>query len=686
MIHQAVTAVGRAARALLASVLLTAAGAHAADAPAAPPELRAFFGNPMMERPMLSPDGRRVAVLMRAASGRQALGVVSLEPPGQPVLAANFRNADVVHAEWVNSERLVFSIDDLTLAVGDRRAPGLFAVNADGQEQRQLIDRDWRVAANPGSTVISRVLPPNHYLLRTLRDGSADVLVERANYNSSGSDLLDTTLLRLDTRSGQARAVLPPGYPDHAETWLADERGQPMLLATLHAGQVAIHLPEGEAGSRRWVEVARFPAYGHVPGGFTPWEIGPDGELYVRATRSDAEQTEALFRFDRENRRLASPPLVSVQGFDFSGSLIFDHRARKLLGVRYVGDATSTHWLDPALVALQARVDKRLPGTINLLDPPECGCTRWVVVTAYSDRQPSAYFLYDREADALALLGQSRPDIDPRRMGSQDFVRITARDGLSIPVHVTRPAGPGPWPAVVLVHGGPHVRGGSWRWRAEPQFLASRGYLVIEPEFRGSTGYGQRLFRAGWKQWGLAMQDDVADATRWAIAQKLADPQRICIAGSSYGGYATLMGLLRDGDLYRCGAAWAAVTDITMMYDVHWSDLPDTWKQHGMPALIGDPGKDAAQLEATSPLRQAARIKQPLLLAFGGQDRRVPFVHGTRFHEAVRKTNPEVEWIEYLNEGHGWSKPENRFDFYARLERFLARHLAPAPAAATPQP
>ena len=172
------------------------------------------------------------------------------------------------------------------------------------------------------------------------------------------------------------------------------------------------------------------------------------------------------------------------------------------------------------------------------------------------------------------------------------------------------------------------------------------------------------------------MQDDAADAAPWAIAQGLADPKRLCIAGASYGGYATLMGLVRDPELYRCGLAWAAVTDIGLLYSLSWSDLPDTWKQYGMPMLIGGPQKDAAQFEATAPLKQAAGVTQPLLLAFGGSDRRVPMTHGTRFRDAVRKTNSHVEWIEYAEEGHGWFKPENRYEFWGRVEGFLARQLA----------
>jgi len=206
---------------------------------------------------------------------------------------------------------------------------------------------------------------------------------------------------------------------------------------------------------------------------------------------------------------------------------------------------------------------------------------------------------------------------------------------------------------------------------------------VLQPEFRGSTGFGQKHFRAGWKQWGLKMQDDIADGARWAIAQGTADAKRICIAGFDYGGYATLMGLVNDPDLYKCGIDWAGTTDINLLYDGHWnftSDLPDGWKHYGMPALVGDQVKDAEQLKATSPLVQAARIKQPLLLAYGGADMRVPLPHGTKFYKAVKQGNPDVEWVEYEEEGHGWALPKNRIDFWGRVEKFLDKNIGQAAA------
>jgi dipeptidyl aminopeptidase/acylaminoacyl peptidase len=231
---------------------------------------------------------------------------------------------------------------------------------------------------------------------------------------------------------------------------------------------------------------------------------------------------------------------------------------------------------------------------------------------------------------------------------------------------------------VVLVHGGPHVRGNEWGWEPTGQFLASRGYLVVEPEFRGSTGYGQKLYAAGFKQWGLKMQDDIADAARWAIAKGMADPARVCIAGASYGGYATLMGLVRDPDLYKCGINWVGVTDMDLLYTGsfrHDDDVSASFKKYGLAERVGDRVKDAQQLRDTSPILHAAKIRQPLLMAYGTEDKRVPIPHGRSFHEAVKAGNKQVEFVEYKGEGHNFKLVENRIDFWTRVERFLERHI-----------
>ncbi len=655
---------------LVLGLALSAGFLQAAEEPV---PIAVFFAKPAMSRPVLSPSGRSLALQVTGPSGRRRLAVLDLETMKDFRVVAAFNDADVMNVQWVNDDRLVFDVRNVNSTAFDRFAPGLFAVDRNGEQLRTLVELRQTGNTSTGTAITRRGLTPNHQLLRVLRDGTADVVVLRIEFRRETGDVTGTTPFRLDTLSGRVTS-LGLGAPQETLWWLVDQQGVPKLTVTQVDGQTEVLWRERQG--EEWRSIARFPTYDLTGDRFEPLQIGPDGQLYLRAARDDGDGTIALYRFDSTQNRREAEPLVAVKGFDFSGKLEFDWTTKRLLGVRYTGDAEGTVWFDPAMKALQETVDKRLRGTINRIDVPECGCSRWAVISSFSDRQPTIYLLYDREAGTYRRIGAQHQGISPQRMAQRDFQRISARDGMQFPVHVTRPAGKGPWPMVVLVHGGPWVRGGQWEWAADSQFLASRGYLVVEPEFRGSTGYGSKLFLAGFKQWGLKMQDDVADAARWAVAQGLADPKRICIAGASYGGYATLIGLIRDPELYRCGIAWAAVTDINLMYDITWSDAPDDYRQYGMPVLIGDRVKDAEQLVATSPLAQAARLRQPLLLAHGSSDRRVPIEHFKRFLDAVSKTNSQVEEVVYAEEGHGFEKPENRFDFWSRVELFLAKHLA----------
>jgi acetyl esterase/lipase len=482
-----------------------------------------------------------------------------------------------------------------------------------------------------------------------------------------------TRLRRLNTLTGKSEIGAEPDV--EVTNFMLDAKGEPRLAMFYGDIKTVMHFRDPLTG--KWREVSRFDTYRSAKDAIRPLGFGPDGMLYVVANAG--EDMATMRTFDLATGTLSKEPVVVTPGYDFDGRLL---GSSKLLGVRLTTDAEADIWFDPAMKELQGAVDKALPGTINMIDPPAKPGVPWVLVKSYSDRQPVRYLLYYTKSGALELVGSTYPKIDPARMGRQEAIRYKARDGLEIPGLLTLPPGGGRknLPMVVLVHGGPWVRGASWGWDPESQFLASRGYAVLQVEFRGSTGFGLHHFEAGLKQWGLAMQDDIADGTRWAIDQGIADPKRICIAGASYGGYATLMGLVNDPDLYRCGIDWIGVTDIELMYTGTWFSKPDyseDYLRYGMPFLIGDPVKDAEQLKATSPIQQASRIHQPLLLAYGEEDKRVPLYHGKKFYAALRRSNKQVEWVTYSGEGHGWSLATNRIDFWQRVERFLDRQIGP---------
>lgn len=653
-----------AAAALAAAILPQYASAQGAPRPA----IEDFFANPAMDAPRLSPSGRYIAVNITPRGQRKQLAVID-PATGKAVVVAQFTDVDVGRVEWLNDDRLVYETGDSTVGTGDvTMMPGVFAVDRDGGNPRQLVNVHGSRMAT-GTRIGERMLTWNHRLLRQTQGGeSGDVYLARYDYDTART-LRSVSLVRVNTASGTSRPFEGPGRTDD---WLLDYDGEPRLAGRIDEGKMSWSIREGE----KWRQIAKFDAFGKSPDAFTPLAFGPDGTLYV-LTRQHSD-TRAVHVFDLASNRIRPEPLINVKGYDFDGHLLFG--SGKLLGIRMRTDADGVEWVDARMKAVQADVDRQLPATVNVIELPRLAQTGNALVTAYSDVIPASYYLYDMASKAMSKLGDTHPAIQPAQMGRQQWVQYKARDGLTIPGLLTLPRGrPAKnLPLVVLVHGGPYVRGTSWGWGAQDQFLASRGYAVLQPEFRGSEGFGYAHLAAGFRQWGLKMQDDLTDGVNWLTAQGTVDPQRVCIAGASYGGYATLMGLVREPQLFKCGVNWVGVTDIKLMYTGSWTrsnDASDTWKQYGMPTMIGDPVKDAAQLDATSPVLLADRIRQPLLLAYGGADRRVPLDHGIRFRDAVARNNHDVEWVEYPEEGHGWSVQQNRYDFWARVEKFLDRNI-----------
>ena len=656
---------------------VAAAAATAAAAAVLPAE--AFFKNRDVLDAQLSPSGTQLALTTAAGAKRVALVVIDLGPSGKITRPAVFSDADVVRFSWVNNNRLIFSVADLESGSGEDRytAPGLFGVDADGSNLRML------VARRPGAVVVDggrfgrEALPYNHPLLHVPLPApdveNEEVIVGTLVFDGR-NDVTEVVPLWLNTRSGRTR-LMNLRAPEGSVGWLFDSSGEARAAIARREGKQLVHWRG--PGQTVWQLLSESDA---LRADFGPRHVDDAGNLYVTQQRGP-QGYSVLARYDFERRAPAEQAWVSMPGFDYNGSVISTRRGAAAAGVRVETDAETTVWFDDNMKRLQERVDQRFAGTINRISCRRCGEPDMVaLVRQFSDRHPGQLWVYSASTEQWRSVARVMTSIDPAKMASVDFQRIKARDGRDLPVWLTLPAGraPGsPGPAVVLVHGGPWVRGGHWRWDAMEQFLASRGYLVISPEFRGSQGYGQAHFEAGWKQWGRTMQDDVADAVLWAQAQGLAD-KRVCIAGASYGGYATLMGLIRHPELYRCGVAWVAVTDPFLYLEGSWwidDNISGAGRRYSLPQMVGDAKADAEMLTSVSPVAQAERIRAPLLLAFGEADRRVPLAHGKRLREAMQKAGREPVWVTYPDEGHTWRLPQTRADFARRMEAFLAEHL-----------
>jgi dipeptidyl aminopeptidase/acylaminoacyl peptidase len=306
-----------------------------------------------------------------------------------------------------------------------------------------------------------------------------------------------------------------------------------------------------------------------------------------------------------------------------------------------------------------------------------------LVLFAASDREPGVWYLFDRAARKASVLARSRPAVDPARQGTTRAITLKARDGLELHGLLTVPAGSSGknLPLVVTPHGGPHWIMDRWGYDDETQMLAQHGYAVLQVNFRGSGGYGREFLNKGRRQWGGDMINDINDATRWAIAEGVADPRRVCIYGVSYGGYAALMAPIREPDLYRCIAAYAAPADLALLFKWGTARRSDVGKRY-LDKVIGN---DKAELAANSPAKLADRIKVPVLLAHGYRDARVDIRHAHAMRSALRKNDVRLDYAEYSDTGHFLVIKRHRLDFYARLFNLLEANLGgTAPAVAAP--
>jgi dienelactone hydrolase len=662
------------------SWLLSAALLMAPPAPAQPSAQAApaehFVKPRQLHSVVPSPSGKRVAMIATAPSGRKVAAVMPLEGPSEPKIVAAFADANVEWIGWVNDDRVVFEAAQPGIRI-DRDGAGAFAVDADGENLRQLtaFRTDNMVT---GSRIETRMLNYEWSVWGTVDDGSGDVLVARRGADAQGYwDQFLSRLARLDTHTGAMKEVATD-VPQFVSRWILDAKAQVRVVAVTRDGRQRLfwRMPGRDA----WKLVLDEPQLGQMT--IEPLYLENERTLIVEARRA-GQDTSALFEFDLHSAKMGEEPLVALKGFDIEAKVEYDSQTRRVVGVHARAAQPLSAWFDARLQAVQRAVDTALPGRINRLRCGRCESTNQFIVESRSDRHPGEFLHYDHQRRTLRGLGKARPWLEEATQGRRSFHRVGARDGLSLPLVMTHPAAhppaasgrPTPLPAVVLVHGGPWLRGADTTWSAEAQFLASRGYRVIEVEFRGSTGFGWRHFAAGLKQWGTTMQDDLVDAVRWAADEGWVDASRVCLYGGSYGGYASLMAPIRHPKVFRCAASVAGVTDIGLMYTASWGDFTEQTKRYTLPELVGDPKADEALLAASSPLKRIEELKIPVLLAYGGLDRRVPPEHAERFLNAARRAEISVERVFYPHEGHGWSSSANHADFLSRLETFLARHL-----------
>ncbi|MGH7957369.1 MAG: alpha/beta hydrolase family protein, partial [Opitutaceae bacterium] len=548
---------------------------------------------------------------------------------------------------------------------------GVSAVDRDGKNWKDYTGFN---DADPNPLLATRII-------HAFGDSGQNVLMLNRG-SDEGKDRLYQDVIKVSTLTGAHQTVVQ--NPGNVVGWVVDRQGVVRLGVTAEGLRFgAIHRQSEQDPWRQ------LPLFDEKLGNIRPLGFDRDAQQLVVATTSDRKRRAVHF-YDLAEGRLGEliaghdhydivPEIGAprVDGVSLAAP-ISSELAGTVVGVRYVTEGPRVRWFDPGLTALQAAVDRALPQTLNLITSRSRDEKRFLIL-AFSDRDPGAYYLLDLQSGkpVFGQLGARVQDFPVERMAPMFPIQYPARDGEVIHGYLTQPLGEKKTglPLVVLPHGGPNVRD-VWGYNPLVQFLASRGYAVLQMNYRGSPGYGTEFFEKGKREVGRGIQTDIEDGARWTIAEGLADPGRIAIVGGSYGGYSALYALGHSPGLYRCGISIAGVTD--------WAEI--TKKRRGeeykfaflhFKQWIGDLETDAEFLAAISPVNFAGRIKAPVLIVQGKEDRTVPPNQARRMATALEQAGHKPQTIYFSGEGHSFKQEKNRARLFREIEAFLAKNLAP---------
>jgi dipeptidyl aminopeptidase/acylaminoacyl peptidase len=607
-----------------------------------------FFGNPEISGGQLSPDGRWVS-FVKPLDGIRNIWVKAIDEPfeaARPMTADSLR--PVQGYFWSRDSRVILFVQDQ----GGNENFHVYAVDPAAQP-----GEDLEVPAARDLTPIENIRAA---IYAVPENDPAHILVGLNDRDASVHDVY-----RLDIGSGERELVLQ--NDQNVAQWAADLDGNLRLgIRQTEEGGWEILRVDGSTLTTIYTcneQESCFPDRFHKDGRRVYLQTNKSGDL-IRLELMDVETgATELVEVDPEGE------------VDF-GEAIFSNATEELIATSYLGDRTRYYPKDDAFARDLERIGETLPaGEYGFRSMTEDD--RMVLVAVDSDVDPSSTYVYDRESGEAELLYRTRPEVPTEHMADMQPVRYTARDGIEIPAYLTVPQGVEPknLAVVIMPHGGPWGRD-VWGFDGFAQFLANRGYAVLMPNFRGSTGYGKEFMNLGNEQWGTGtMQHDISDGVQWLVDQGIADPEKVAIMGGSYGGYATLAGLAFTPELYAAGVDIVGPSNIITLLN----SIPPYWKplQRVFAVRVGDLNDpaDVARMEAQSPLNAAEEITAPLLVIQGANDPRVKQAESDQIVVALRDKGQPVEYLVAANEGHGFANEDNNLAMFAKVEEFLATHL-----------
>lgn len=629
-----------------------------------------FVDKPELVAPRLSPNGRYLATPVRSGS-RMAVAVHDLDAPrGTRPRVILTEDLEIEWVEWANDDRLLIAfvvMVDLKYPAytGSRIARAAFkqqirrvvACDRDGSNLIGLMTPDRRFRANRDLTLVAHMLPESReHVLMAAND-------RRSHFN----------LYRVNVYTGQLDEVAEGRV--ETDSWLTDLRGVPRVRWDYDSDDEKFEMFVRSGDGDVWEKVSE---YGEkdLPD-LKVVGFADDPKVAIVANRQSTDRL-ALYEYDlvgrKLGRRLFGHDTVDV-GSPF-GSLLYDPATSKLIGATYVEDLWRVHYFDDELRLVQAAADEAFPDSaiVRLVSWP-ADRRRFVFYTE-GPKDPGSYHLLDRRSKTSELIGRSFPKLVPKELGDVAIIRYPTRDGIKLTGYLTLPPGRGEknLPMVVLPHGGPELRD-AVEFDPLAQALANRGYLVFQPNFRGSGGYGRAFAEAGHRQWGRRMQDDITDGVEALIADGSVDRNRICIVGGSYGGYAALAGGAFTPELYKCVVSFAGVSDLVGMVEYERRSGVESSVYRYWAKRMGDPRTDEEEMRAWSPVRSAAKFKAPVLLIHGEWDGNVPYKQSLAMEGALSAAGKDVQLIRVRQEGHGFDNEGSQLLLFSEIERFVVRHL-----------
>jgi dipeptidyl aminopeptidase/acylaminoacyl peptidase len=593
-----------------------------------------LFGNPEQTNPRLSPDGKYIAYIAPDEKNILQVWLREIEKKETKKLTDD-KKRGIRRLFWTYNPKQLIYLQD---ADGDENIH-LYSVNIQSNIVRDL---------TPFQGVKTQVIDPVPEF--------PDVILVGLNLNNP--EKFDA--YRIDLNNGEVE--FDTDNPGNVIDWTADANFQirAALAATPDGGYDLLYR---ETTDKSWQTLRHWSQEDRG----SPYDFSKDSKtLYLIASHdSNALRLLALDLATKQEKVIAEDSQYDV-------SCVIAHPTKRhIQAVGFYKDKLKWQIIDQSIATDLEEIASIRPGEVFIVSR-DLADQKWLI--AYeTDDGPTYYYVYDRDLKSSTLLFSNRPELEELPLVSMQPVSYPARDGLTIHGYLTVPKGlEAPYPAVMLVHGGPWARD-TWGYAPQAQWLANRGYAVLQPNFRGSTSYGKAFVNAGNRQWAAAMHDDLLDGVNWLVSKGIAAQNKIAIMGSSYGGYATLVGLTFTPEVFACGVDIVGPSNLVSLMQ----SIPPYWKP--MMAMfqhrVGDVETEEEFLKSRSPLFFVDNIRKPLLIGQGANDPRVKKAESEQIVSAMRHAGKSVEYILYTDEGHGFVRPENRLHFYAVAEEFLAEHL-----------